>query len=52
MSLTAEDTLEILPAFLDNHQDFKRVSDLSDSVLPVIDLVVKLLVKGRALVLG
>ena len=52
MSLATEDAFEVLPALLHNHQNFERIGDLGNIVLPHIDLVVKLLVEGRTLVFG
>jgi hypothetical protein len=52
MSLATEDTLEVLPSLLDNHQDLQCISDLGNVVLPQVNLVIKLLVEGRALVLS
>lgn len=44
--LPAEDALKVAPLALDGEKELEGLSDLSDVVLPAIDLVVELLVVG------
>jgi len=44
--LPAEDALKVAPLTLDGEKELEGLSDLSNVVLPGIDLVVELLVVG------
>lgn len=47
--MTAEDAFKVAPLALDSKEELKALSDLSDVVLPEVNLVIELLVVGRAL---
>ena len=44
VNLSTEDAFKVRPSILDDHQEFKGVSDTGNVVLPHVDLVVELLV--------